>query len=193
MELDGSLQSMDLDTLDFLCREAAELLSPDSTTPLSSCYISPEQRKQQPETQKLPSDVPRLSITVPTTQRQGYVEDNDDSPPEATEVSSSTSLEEEGHDEGIQMIEYQDGVFLPLFGCVATQRAILHGDVIVTKCVCCEENMTCIDHVDLAVCPDCWTYTPTRPDDDAEVEPVTRTSVGLGVKGDMLQALVASS
>lgn len=170
-----SVSSLDSDVLHFLCKEAAELLGYDT----SEC-----DERNNFETSLRNSDKETL---LPETILEESDEDSVDSFRQIAPESSEDSND-------IQMIEYQDGVYLPLYGCDATKRAIREGNVTVTTCSCCQEEMTCIDNVDFAVCPDCWTYSPIEA--GAPMDPINEDSsqktLGLGVKGDMLRLIAAS-
>jgi hypothetical protein len=84
------------------------------------------------------------------------------------------------------LIEVSPGVSLPLRGSKETWAALLEGRLTVTKCSCCQEELSCIDDAHLVVCCDCWVISPVDQSiggmslDYSEAE--CSYSVGLGVK-----------
>ncbi len=79
-------------------------------------------------------------------------------------------------------IEVAPGIRLPLRGSDETWKAIEEGQVTVTSCISCQQDLNCVLDAQLVVCPDCSMLSPvdqTTQDADSSAD---RYGVGLGVK-----------
>jgi hypothetical protein len=97
----------------------------------------------------------------------------------------------DGDDENL--IEVSPGYCLPLHGSKDTWKAIMAGKIIITRCTCCEEDLTCVEDVQLVICCDCWVFSPVDQSiagillEETDEEWFTRnesSGVGLGVKAN---------
>lgn len=99
-------------------------------------------------------------------------------------LASNTTLAEDGE----ERIEVGPGEFLPLYGPCHTFQALVTGNILVTKCLTCLENLMVQPNGDLVICSDCWILSPviTFGSDGGELfnEDRPPASVGMGVKAN---------
>jgi len=92
------------------------------------------------------------------------------------------------------MLEVVPGVSLPLKPVSETWKAIKQGQITSTKCIQCQEDLTCGGDLRLVICGDCWTINVVDQssasdnhdigedsDDSLPLDP-NKDHVGLGVK-----------
>lgn len=179
--LDDSLRSLDYDTLHFLCKEAAELLGYDTTQP-----------DNQGTTERHITETSQACLwSLPILEGS---EENQSSDEFSIKSANEDPKTKYADDDGVQLVEVERGISIPFYGSEVTEKAIRHGSITVTTCSRCMHDMVCIDHVYFAVCPDCLSYSPVAKGDtmDTMYQDMTNKSIGLGVKGEMLQLIVAS-
>lgn len=82
----------------------------------------------------------------------------------------------------VTTIEVAPGIRLPLRGTEETWKAIEEGQVTVTTCMTCQQDLHCVLDAQMVVCPDCTMLSPVdQTSQDAE-SLADRYGVGLGVK-----------
>jgi hypothetical protein len=107
-----------------------------------------------------------------------------------------TNTQEDEYEElqlndSLDLIEVSPGFNLPLTGSKGTWKAIRDGRITITKCCCCQEDLTCIDDADLVICCDCWVFSPVDQS-IAGTPSDTPRGVGMGVKiDDMKEWIIA--
>jgi hypothetical protein len=91
------------------------------------------------------------------------------------------------------LIEVFPGCCLPLRGGKETWKAIMKGKITITRCTCCEEDLTCVEDAQLVICSDCWVFSPVDQSiagislEESDEEWFTRhekSGVGLGIKAN---------
>ena len=82
-------------------------------------------------------------------------------------------------------IEVTPGVIMPLRGKEETWQAVKQGNITVSKCVACQQELCCIMDAELLACPYCTMLSPVEqtstfgPEDN-----IARFGVGVGLKMD---------
>lgn len=114
------------------------------------------------------------SLTIPQTTEESLSED------EAQQVPAR--------------IEVAPGVSLVLIGATETWGAIMDGRVMCTKCIDCDTELTCVDYVQLVICPDCQEISPVDQSEDSSFFSIDNEddcqAVGMGFKqGDIMEGM----
>ena len=79
-------------------------------------------------------------------------------------------------------IEIAPGIKLPLRGSEETWKAIEEGQITVTNCVSCQQELHCVLDAQLVVCPDCTILSPVDQSYHYAGTSADRYGVGLGIK-----------
>ena len=78
------------------------------------------------------------------------------------------------------VIEVAPGETLPFIRADTTFQALMEGQVLVSKCTCCETDLTCVDYATVIVCADCWAFSPV--DQEEQTNCFQDGCVCLGIK-----------
>jgi hypothetical protein len=102
-------------------------------------------------------------------------------------------MEKLSDEDEANVIEVSPGCCLPLRGSVETWKAIMAGKITITRCTCCEEDLTCVEDVHLVICCDCWIFSRVdqsiagislEENDEEWFTRLESSGVGLGVKAN---------
>jgi hypothetical protein len=99
---------------------------------------------------------------------------------------------------GPELIEVSPGICFPLRGSKDTWKAMLDGQLTVTQCCSCQEELTCVDDAVLVICMVCWVFSPVDQSvalEQEEEDWIARGAsrgVGLGVRADEMQEWIIS-
>lgn len=105
--------------------------------------------------------------------------------PEPVYVPEPAPAPVEPQPQSQELVEITPGVQLPLRTSAKTWQAILEGRISVTKCFCCNNDLTCSDADAFVLCADCWVFNPIRPGADVDLSS-PYTTVAIGVKNEDL-------
>jgi hypothetical protein len=198
----SSLEDMDEQTLNTICEKFSDLLSGETTNhtaPTVSCSLE-ESGAPFFNGEESFTTFGEESFNMRRTSDFDVKAIDYDLQKEEMEKFEQQKRLNDGDDE--DLIEVSPGCHLPLRGSEETWKAIMSGKVTITRCACCEEDLTCVEDAQLVVCCDCWVFSPVDQsiagiplEEETDEEWFTRNKsrgVGLGVKANDIIEWISS-
>ena len=90
------------------------------------------------------------------------------------------------------MVDVAPGVRLPLLSAEEQLEKLIAGQVVVTQCISCQQELTCAEDAEYLLCDDCWVCSPIESSDvRQQVGAFSRRGVCIGYRTDDLLKLLS--
>jgi hypothetical protein len=156
-----SFQDLDEQTLHTMCKNVCDLFSGETTQHTAStvsCCSLEESCTAFFNSEESFTEFGEESFDMRRTSEFDISTIDFDLQKEEMEKFELQKKRSDGDDKNL--IEVFPGRCLPLRGSEETWKAIMAGYITITRCTCCEEDLTCVEDTHLVICSDCWVFSP---------------------------------